>query len=137
MYDQQPVQIYSKQFGGKERALSRTATAIPYRALLPKDSENLIVAGRRLSVEEMALGVVPAMPPCMAMPDNRTGLSKQFGIVTCAMNSPVDKYIIVYYSINTDIVSANQFSKILFTQHFIGMLGPGMGLLSEDLYRIK
>jgi hypothetical protein len=56
MYDQQPVQIYSKQFGGKERALSRTATAIPYRALLPKDSEDLIVAGRRLSVEEMALG---------------------------------------------------------------------------------
>jgi hypothetical protein len=61
------LQIYSKQFGGRERALSPTATAIPYRSLVPKESENLIVAGRCLSVEDMALGVVRTMPPCMAM----------------------------------------------------------------------
>ncbi len=40
---------------------------IPYRCLLPKDSpENLLVAGRAISVDRIALGSVRGQPICMA-----------------------------------------------------------------------
>lgn len=42
-------------------------TEIPYRTLLPKNTENLIVVGRCISVEREVLGVVRVMGPCIAM----------------------------------------------------------------------
>ncbi len=42
-------------------------TQIPYRCLLPKSVDNLIVAGRCVSVEREVLGVVRVMGPCIAM----------------------------------------------------------------------
>ena len=41
--------------------------SIPYRCLVPIGSENLLVAGRCISVKDMALGPVRDMPPCYAM----------------------------------------------------------------------
>ncbi len=42
-------------------------THIPYRCLLPQGVDNLIVAGRCISVERDVLGPVRVMAPCMAM----------------------------------------------------------------------
>ena len=42
-------------------------TEIPYRTLLPRSTENLIVVGRCISVEREVLGVVRVMGPCIAM----------------------------------------------------------------------
>ena len=40
---------------------------VPYRCLLPRKIENLLVAGRCLSADSEAAGAVRVMPPCMAM----------------------------------------------------------------------
>ena len=40
---------------------------IPYRCLLPKGLDNLIVAGRCVSVTRVALGAVRPTAQCMAM----------------------------------------------------------------------
>lgn len=40
---------------------------VPYRSLLPKDAEGLLLAGRCLSATSDAAGAVRVMPPCMAM----------------------------------------------------------------------
>lgn len=40
---------------------------IPYRALLPKDVSNLVVAGRCASAERPVMGAIRVMPPCFAM----------------------------------------------------------------------
>lgn len=40
---------------------------IPYRCLLPKDAEGLLMAGRCISADSEAAGAVRVMPPCMAM----------------------------------------------------------------------
>lgn len=40
---------------------------VPYRALVPKEITNLLVAGRPLSATSDAAGAVRVMPPCMAM----------------------------------------------------------------------
>ena len=40
---------------------------VPYRALLPKGLDNVIVAGRSVSVEWQALGPIRIMPCCFAM----------------------------------------------------------------------
>lgn len=40
---------------------------IPYRSLLPKEVENLIVAGRCISAEREVLGAIRVMGPCMMM----------------------------------------------------------------------
>ncbi len=40
---------------------------IPYRSLIPKNSHNLIVAGRSISCESQAAGGLRCMPSCMAM----------------------------------------------------------------------
>lgn len=42
-------------------------TQIPYRCLLPKGVDNLIMVGRCIGVEREALGVVRVMGPCLAM----------------------------------------------------------------------
>ena len=42
-------------------------TPIPYRCLLPVGLDNVIVAGRCISVEREALGPVRVMGPCLAM----------------------------------------------------------------------
>ena len=42
-------------------------TQIPYRCLLPKEADNLIVSGRCISVEREVLGPVRVMAPCLAM----------------------------------------------------------------------
>lgn len=40
---------------------------VPYRSLVPKGIDNLLVAGRCLSASSDAAGAVRVMPPCMAM----------------------------------------------------------------------
>lgn len=50
---------------GEEMALQ--FAEIPYRSLLPRGADNLIVAGRSVSAEWDALGVLRIMPACMAM----------------------------------------------------------------------
>lgn len=40
---------------------------VPYRSLLPKGVEQLLMAGRCLSADSTAAGAVRVMPPCMAM----------------------------------------------------------------------
>ena len=42
-------------------------TFIPYRCLVPKNSHNIIVAGRCISVEREVLGPIRVMAPCIAM----------------------------------------------------------------------
>ena len=48
-------------------SLDKPFVEIPYRCLIPRSSENLIVAGRCISAEEQALGPVRVMPACFAM----------------------------------------------------------------------
>ena len=40
---------------------------IPYRCLVPKEIENLLVAGRCISADHQAIGSTRVMAPCMAM----------------------------------------------------------------------
>ena len=40
---------------------------VPYRCLVPRKVENLLVAGRCLSADSAAAGAVRVMPPAMAM----------------------------------------------------------------------
>ena len=40
---------------------------VPYRSLLPKGVEQLLMAGRCISADSTAAGAVRVMPPCMAM----------------------------------------------------------------------
>ena len=42
-------------------------TQIPYRSLLPREADNLIVVGRCISAEREVLGPVRVMAPCLAM----------------------------------------------------------------------
>ena len=52
-----------------EQGITRRSpfAVIPYRCLLPKETENLIAVGRCISVERDALGPVRVMGPCIAM----------------------------------------------------------------------
>lgn len=40
---------------------------VPYRSLLPKEIEGLLLAGRCVSADSTAAGAIRVMPPCMAM----------------------------------------------------------------------
>ncbi|MCL4533835.1 MAG: FAD-dependent oxidoreductase [Bacteroidetes bacterium] len=55
-------------FSGKQWLEIKDGKAydVPYRALLPKDVEGLLVAGRCISVDHMALGSLRGEPLCMA-----------------------------------------------------------------------
>ena len=65
-----PIDLHS---GGKDASgtvfveLSANFYGIPYRCLLPRDVENLIVAGRCISATSSAAASARVMPPCMAM----------------------------------------------------------------------
>lgn len=50
-----------------ERSLPHGAAGIPYGALIPKDSENIIVAGRCIAADGQALGPARIMSTCMAV----------------------------------------------------------------------
>lgn len=55
-------------------------TPIPYRCLIPQGVDNLIAAGRCISVERPVLGPVRVMAPCIAMGEAvgyATGLALQ------------------------------------------------------------
>ena len=43
------------------------AYSIPYRVLLPRKVDNLLVAGRCISATREALGAIRVIPPCFAM----------------------------------------------------------------------
>lgn len=45
----------------------KDAFSIPYRCLVPKEVDNLLVAGRCSSVDFIALGATRSMPTCMSM----------------------------------------------------------------------
>lgn len=47
--------------------MSDRPTQIPFRCLIPKDSDNLLAAGRCLSADRSAHAAVSVMPPCFAM----------------------------------------------------------------------
>jgi hypothetical protein len=49
------------------RAIKKNYTEIPYGTLLPDKTDNLIVAGRSISVEREVLGPIRVMGPCIGM----------------------------------------------------------------------
>lgn len=65
-----PVDIHSPTGdGGGADGSYQTANAyqIPYRSLVPRDVDNLLVAGRCVSATHEALGAIRVMPPSFAM----------------------------------------------------------------------
>lgn len=60
----------SIDFHGKTKSVyvvSNLPTQIPFRCLIPKNADNLLVAGRCLSADITAHSAVRVMPPCFAM----------------------------------------------------------------------
>lgn len=57
--------VAHQAFGEKE--LPRGATGIPYGAMIPKNSENIFVAGRCIAADGQALGPARIMSTCMAV----------------------------------------------------------------------
>nr|MBQ5811770.1 FAD-dependent oxidoreductase [Clostridia bacterium] len=53
--------------GGNFEIATADAYYIPYRALVPKNSDNLLVAGKTVSCESQAAGSIRVMPCAMAM----------------------------------------------------------------------
>ena len=64
-------------------------TPIPYRALVPKGVDNLIVAGRCISVERPVLGPVRVMAPCIAMGE-AAGYATKLALVSSSAYRDVD-----------------------------------------------
>jgi hypothetical protein len=65
-----PVDIHDPAgAGGGTAEAPPTANTyeIPYRVLVPRGFENLLVAGRAVSATHEALGAIRVMPPCFAM----------------------------------------------------------------------
>ena len=54
-------------YDGAYHPCGSKSTEIPYRSLIPQKVENLLVAGRCLSADQMAHSAVRVMPPCFAM----------------------------------------------------------------------
>lgn len=61
------LQPFFREYWGQDKTMTKSFVEIPYRCLIPRGSENLLVAGRCISVEEQALGPVRIMPACYAM----------------------------------------------------------------------
>ena len=65
-----PVDIHDPSgAGGRTAEALPTANTyeIPYRVLVPRDLDDLLVAGRAVSATHEALGAIRVMPPCFAM----------------------------------------------------------------------
>ncbi len=64
-----PVDIHdpSGKGWGVRFVKAGAAYDIPYRCLVPQEIENLLVAGRCISVDHVAIGSTRVMAPCMAM----------------------------------------------------------------------
>jgi len=64
---------------------------IPYRALVPKDFDNVLTAGKCISADRMAQGAVRVMPPAMAMGE-AAGLAAAIAAKDglCAKDVPAD-----------------------------------------------
>ena len=65
-----PVDIHDPTGAGggvSEAPPSANAYCIPYRALVPRDVDGLLVAGRAASASHAAMAAIRIMPPCFAM----------------------------------------------------------------------
>ncbi|MNL26946.1 FAD dependent oxidoreductase [compost metagenome] len=62
-----PLDIHHPEGGGCTLTWCGDSYDIPYRALIPKQVENLIVAGRCISTTHEAMSAIRVMAPCMAM----------------------------------------------------------------------
>ncbi len=62
-----PIDIHSPTGdGGRLEGINGEFYDIPYRCLVPKGVDNLLVAGRCISADHAAFGTVRVMPPCFA-----------------------------------------------------------------------
>ncbi len=52
---------------GRYIANQRNYYSVPYRSLIPENSQNMLVAGRCISADKFALSAIRVMPPCFAM----------------------------------------------------------------------
>lgn len=71
---------------GKPKSLY---TPIPYRCLIPQNVDNLIVAGRSISVERPVLGPIRVMAPCIAMGE-AAGYATKIALENCIGYKNVD-----------------------------------------------
>jgi hypothetical protein len=65
-----PVDIHSPDGAGggtAEAPPSANVYEIPYRVMIPRELDNVLVAGRAVSATHEALGAIRVMPPCFAM----------------------------------------------------------------------
>jgi len=53
-------------FHEENRSIEGSKTAVPYRSLIPKDSVNIVTAGRCLAAQGQSLGPLRIMPTCFA-----------------------------------------------------------------------
>ena len=63
---------------------------VPYRCLVPKKVENLLVAGRCVSASSVAAAAIRVMPPCMAMGEaagTAAALALKAGVAPRALDS--------------------------------------------------
>jgi hypothetical protein len=82
-----PIDIHSQDSSPSEFVLLDRPYTIPYRALLPRALENVIVAGRSISADRVALGSVRVMSHCMAV-GQAAGLAA--GLALGAADRPAD-----------------------------------------------
>ncbi len=62
-----PVDLHTRTGVRPEPLPSGTVPTVPLRALIPKDSRNMIVAGRCVSSDRLANSALRVQAPCMAM----------------------------------------------------------------------
>jgi hypothetical protein len=62
-----PIDIHSQDASPSEFVLLERPYTVPYGALLPADLANVLVAGRAISTDRVALGSIRVMTHCMAI----------------------------------------------------------------------